>query len=43
MAVSSGTGVVVTGSNRNQVSDPDPGLGYDIVGAVTLYLSGWDF
>ena len=43
MVVSSGTGFVVTGSNGNGGTDMDPGAGVDMIGAVTLYLSRFDY
>jgi len=41
--VSSGTSFVVTGSNGNGATDMDPGPGVDMIGAVTLYLSRFNF
>ena len=41
--VSSGTGFIVTGSNGNGGTDMDPGPGVDMIGAVTLYLSRFDY
>jgi hypothetical protein len=41
--VSSATGFVVTGSNGNNGTDMDPGPGVDMIGAVTLYLSRFDY
>jgi hypothetical protein len=41
--VSTATGFVVTGSNANYDSDMDPGPAVDTVGALTLYLSRFNF
>ena len=43
LVVSSPTGFVVTGSNGNGGTDMDPGPSVDMVGAVTLYLSRFDY
>ena len=40
--VSSGTGFIVTGSS-SMGSDMDPGPGVDMIGAITLYLSRFDY
>ena len=41
--MSSGTGFIVTGSNGNGGTDMDPGPGVDMIRAVTLYLSRFDY